>query len=151
MSPEDRERTREELREQTRELAGEARAIRRSLDEVANFSARRRRRASLFLALGIVLAIQVHDQHLDRCGVGSPRAGLSEGRQPDRTVPAPRALVCDATFPFHTHGGEEWPTSGTVLGVLLYLAAATGGVHWLRRAPNLPHVDERPFYEEDSP
>jgi hypothetical protein len=147
-SREDREDFRDELRDEARKLAREARAIRRSLDEVGTLSSTRRRRTAYVLALGIVLATQLGDLHLDRCGPGTALdvAYREETAQRLRDLGEPAEFLCNAFTPFHTHDGEPWPQPGSAAGLVLYFTAGLGGLAWARRAPR---TDEDTFDNEE--
>lgn len=125
---------RDDVRAEARELAEEARGIRRALDAVSAGATLRRRRSAFLLALGIFAAIQAHDQHLDRCGTGpTPGVAAREEIAEQVTEDHLRLFVCDATFPFHDHGNEG-EILANVLGASGYAVAFGGGYLWVQRA-----------------
>lgn len=100
------------------QLRDEARAIRRSLDQVALWNVVRRRRIVLLLVLAIVLAVHAHEVGRIVCGHGDPD-------QPSATAVV---VACDVAWPeAATDAADTWPTWANLLGVSLYAAAFVAG------------------------
>lgn len=141
------------------ELAEEVRALRADLDlrPTRNETVYRRRRMTALLGLGIILAIFLHDEHIERCaydgagpvvemfvdGVSDPAALRETAR---RVTPPPP--VCGVTFPLHSHvPGEDWPNNRNLAGMALYIVLACATVIWMRapkpgRGNNPPNPKE---------
>jgi hypothetical protein len=97
---------------------------------------RGRRKSAFWLAVSIVAAVELHDQHIDRCGAGSSlnTPARVETVQTVAEKDAVYHFLCDAATPLHTHDGDPYPSGGNVAGWALYSLAATGGWVWVRRA-----------------
>lgn len=108
----------------------------REIEVAERRAVQRRRRSAFWLAVAIVFTVQVHDQHIDRCGPGAFLK--TEARQATVEKVAEKGaayhFACDATAPFHTHDGDPYPSGGNVAGWAMYVFAAAGGWVWVRRA-----------------
>ncbi len=132
------------LADAVEQLSTDIRVLRSAILAESGHTTRQRRLVAFLLVTGVITAIQVHDQHIDHCGIGSRQHG--EIRSPARDIAASQrpavALICDTTFPLHNHGGgDQFPTPGNTVGLLGYLAVAGGGAIWVRRRGRHPYVN----------
>lgn len=120
------------LQESTQELTGEVGGLRRALRRRPTRleEEHRRRLVVLFALVWALVAIGVHDEHVERCSPGArlePLAALvADGRfaaeELREAAREPVSPVCDVAFPWHSHTfGDVWPTPANGVGVALWL------------------------------
>ena len=92
-----------------------------------------RRRLSLLLVIFLIfITVQTVDVHTENCGPGRRSEEIVDGiltgkidsQEAFREVSseATPSWFCGATFPTHTHDGQEWPEPQHMIGLLAYLA-----------------------------
>ena len=109
----------------------------------------RRRRSIVGVVLLLFVAVQTADVHVEACGPGhrvehvldAILAGRVESMEDLRAEAIEDDLAfCEATFPTHSHGADEWPTAWNLIGAGTYLAVAAFLVWHLRR-PIVVRID----------
>lgn len=128
------------VREEIRDLRDHSSNLRQVVVPREEHDIRRRFTAVTVLG-GIFVAMNIHDQHIEQC--------MERPVEPGSL----RAFVCDTTFPTHTHAQvgamvphemhhhlEQYPTTGSVAGIMLYLMLAS---YMVKTALRVRRLDKR--------